>query len=359
MISKPRPFIPAAEAPDPFQLVTDPSKRSFNGGDVTRLPDEGLDLKYPATENLPEYRRDIPNAALVPSCRCFNASICVAPDGRLVMGYRVEQVNAMSTIAIARVNEGSLSVEENVPIEFPAGEEKGLHWEDPHLAAINGQLLMMVACVKFGAPSICRQRLFLLDHNTFRVLVEIKLPYGRALEGHPEKNWLPFETPEGGLAILYDQRPWQVIEHPSADGLTTPGLLGWRMPGKRLNGRTPPVKLPGGRMYLTFFGGHVKHDYRGARYFMGALVFSADRPYGIVLATPEPLCWGSECSPTLLSARPASGHPCCIYPSGAVIRGEEVLVSCGVNDSYNCFLQYRLTELMAKMSPVNAGGYFA
>ncbi len=359
MSEAPKPFIPVPEAPHPFQLVTDPAKRSFNGYDLTKLPEDGLELKYPATEKLPEYKRDIPNSSLVPACRCFNASICRAPDGRLVMAYRVEHVNAMNTIAIARIHEGTLSVVHNVPSEFPAEDVKGAHWEDPHMAVVGGHLLMMVAWVKFGAPSICRQRLFEVDAETLQVMGEIPLPYGRAMEGHPEKNWLPFETPEGGLAIIYDQRPWQVIEHPSADGHTGPGLVGWRMPGKRLNGRTPPVKLPGGRMYLTFFGGHVKHDYRGARYFMGALAFSADRPYGIVLATPEPLCWGSESSPTLLSSRPASGHPCCIYPSGAVIVGDEVLVSCGVNDSYNVFLQYRLADLLAKMSPVNAGGQFA
>ena len=170
---------------------------------------------------------------------------------------------------------------------------------------------------------------------------------------------MPFETPEGGLAIVYSQRPWTVIEHPSADGHTTPGLVGWRQPGKYLSGRTPPVKLPGGKMYLSFFGGHVKHEYRGSRYFMGALIFSADRPYSVIMATAEPLAWGTEASPTLLSSRPASGHPCCIYPAGCVIAGGEVIVSCGVNDSYNVFLHYDLADLMAKMTPVNAEGQFA
>lgn len=351
----------APSRPEPTQLVTDHTKSSQIGHyDLTRLPAGGLVLKYPAIEVLPEFLKRIPNESLHPACRCFNASLCRAPDGRLVMAYRVELFNAMNSIAIARIMPVSLSVACSIPIEFPKEEGiSGVHWEDPHLAVVGGKLLLMVSWVKFGCPSICRQRLFVLDQDGFFIIEEIALAYGRALEGHPEKNWLPFETPEGGIAILYDQRPWQVIEHPSATGHITPGLIGWRMPGKRLNGRTPPIKMPGGHMYLTFFGGHVKHEYRGTRYFMGALVFSSDRPYGIVLATPEPLCWGSEASPTLLSARPASGHPCCIYPSGAVIQGEEAIVSCGVNDSYNVFLRYRLTDLLAKMSPVNPEGQFA
>jgi predicted GH43/DUF377 family glycosyl hydrolase len=276
------------------------------------------------------------------------------------MAYRVEHWDSGNEIAIARVHRDTLAVMSNHPVRFPTKqEEAGAHWEDPHLTVVGGRLLLMVAWVKFAVPTICQQRLFVLDHHTFAVLEEIVMPYGRALEGHPEKNWLPFETPEGGLAIVYDQRPLQIIEHPSAAGHTTPGLVGWRMPGKRLNGRTPPVKLPGGKMFLMFFGGHVKHEFRGTRYFMGAMVISADRPYGIVMATAEPLAWGSEWSPTYLSSRPASGHPCCIYPSGAVVRDDEVLVSCGVNDSYNVFLQYRLTDLLAKMTPVNAEGNFA
>lgn len=342
----------------PMQLVTDHTQSSKLGGHPGNLPPGGLVLTYPAVEQLPEFLRTIPNEQLLPGCRAFNLSICQAPDGRILGAYRLEHWNGMNTIAVAEMDSLGFSVIRNHPITFPADGNKGAHWEDPRLAVVGGQLLLICAWVVFGAPTICRQRLFMLDPD-LHVAGEIVLPYGRAMEGHPEKNWMPFETPEGGLAIVYAQRPWQVIEHPSKAGIEGPGLTGWRMPGKYLSGRTPPLKLPGGRMYLAFFGGHVRHDYRGARYFMGALVFSADRPYGLVMATPEPLAWGTECSPTLLSSRPASGHPCCLYPAGAILQGEEVVVSCGVNDSYNALLTYRLTELLGKMSPVNASGGFA
>lgn len=352
-----RPYVP----PDPFQLVTDPSKASRLAGDASRVPDDGLELKYPAVEQLAEYFRTIPNAALLPGCRAYNLSICQLPDGRVLGAYRLEHWNARNTLAVCWLDPLNLEVHCNMHLTFPVEEVKGAHWEDPRLAIVGGQLLLICAWVKFGAPTICRQRMFLLEETggVVRAAGEIRLPYGRAEEGHPEKNWMPFETPEGGLAIVYGQRPWHVIEHPSAAGVTGPGLVGWKMPGKFLSGRTPPVKLPGGRMYLAFFGGHVRHEYRGARYFMGAMAFSADRPYAIVLATPEPLAWGTEASPTLLSSRPASGHPCCLYPAGAIIQGEEVIVSCGVNDSYNVLLRYGLTDLMSRMTPVNAEGIFA
>lgn len=354
-------------SPDPFQLVTDHTKSTVTHFDIRRLPDSGLELKYPAVEKLQEFVKALPNETFGECCRTYNASICRGPDGGLVAAVRVERWNAMNVLCLVRLTERLEPVptrtmhgwQTAVELDFPDDGVKGAHWEDPRLAVVAGQLLLICAWVKFGTPTICRQRLWRLDPATFAVLGEIELPYGRSAEGHPEKNWMPFETPEGSLAILYQQRPWTVIENPSHQGHETPGLVGWKMPGKYLSGRTPPVKLPGGHLYLSFFGGHVKHEYRGARYFMGALVFSTDRPYGVVMATPEPLVWGSECSPTLLSARPASGHPICIYPSGAVVRGEEVVVSCGVNDSYNVFLSYRLTDLISRMVPVNKEGQFA
>lgn len=358
-MSKLPPLTPPSGYPEPFQLVSDPSKGSRIGGDVTKIPAGGLVLKYPAIEELPEFLREIPNRSLLPGCRAFNLSITKAPDGRILGAYRLEHWNGMNTLAIAVMDPLNFHVERNIHLEFPPDLEPGAHWEDPRITVVGGELLLICAWVRFGAPTICRQRLFLLDQSDFRVMGEINLPYGRAAEGFPEKNWMPFETPEGGLAIVYQQRPWTIIEHPSAAGHDGPGLVGWRMPGKYLSGRTPPLKLPGGRMYLSFFGGHVKHDYRGARYFMGALIFSADRPFSVILATPEPLCWGSERSSTFLSSRPASGHPCCIYPAGAVLQGDMVVVSCGVNDSYNVLLQYSLTDLMSRMTPVNPAGIFS
>lgn len=344
----------------PEQLVTDHTKSAMIGKtyDLTKLPDEGIALPHPAIEKLPEYLATIPSDELVPGCRHFNASVCRDAQGRLLLAYRLELVNARNVIAIARLSD-DLDVLHTFTVNFPDEGIKAVQWEDPRLSVVAGELLLICAWVKFGTPSICRQRLWRIDPDSLQPMTEIIMPYGRAAEGHPEKNWMPFEAEDGGLALVYQQREHCVIEHPSADGYTTPGLVGWKSPGRYLSGRTPPVRLPDGKHWLAFFGGHVKHEYRGARYFVGALVFTASRPYGVVLATPQPLCWGTEASPTLLSARPASGHPCCLYPAGVVINGREVLVSCGVNDSYNVFLRYNLPDLLARMQPVNDRGEFA
>ena len=338
----------------PCQLVTDHARSSHLSGDIMGLGN-GLELKYPAIEEMKEFVTTIPNASLLPGCRAFNGSICRDPQGRILFAYRLEKWNAMNEVAIARLNT-DLDVLDNVRVQFPVPlpEAVGVHWEDPRLAVVAGELLLIVAWVKFGTPSICRQRLFRLDPDSLQPLDEFSLPYGRAAEGHPEKNWMPFENEVGGLGLVYAQRPWQVIEHPTSKGYRTEGLNFWPH-GKFLSGRTPPIAIDSVRN-LAFFGGHVKHAYRGARYFFGALTFSRRAPYVILQATSEPLGWGSECSPTFLSSRPASGHPCCIYPAGTVLTGDSLLVSCGVNDSYNVILQYSLRDLLGRMSHVTLEG---
>ena len=344
-----------------MQLVSDSSpghlEKAFPAPvyDVTKIPEDGLLLAYPPIEQLPEFLTRIADADLLPGCRNFNAAIARNVDGGLLLAYRHERWDAMNQICIARMS-ADLDVQGNTLLEFPDDGVRGAHWEDPRLLVVGGELLLICAWVKFGTPSICRQRMFRLNPQTLQPEEEQTLPYGRAGEGQPEKNWMPFERLNGSLAIVYAQRPHTVIEHPSSDGHQTPGLQEWFNPGKFLSGRTPPLLLPDGRRFLAFFGGHVKHEYRGARYFIGAYCFEADAPYRVLAGTPEPLGWGSECSPTYHSARPASGHPLCLYPSGAVLAGQELLVSCGVNDSYNVLLRYNLDALLARMRPVDEDG---
>jgi predicted GH43/DUF377 family glycosyl hydrolase len=180
--------------------------------------------------------------------------------------------------------------------------------------------------------------------------------FGLRGDGCTEKNWLPFEMPDGRVAVVYSQRPLIVIEADTRKEYRTMGLVQWAH-GKRINGRTPPLLIGPGH-YLSFFGGHVPDTIRGARYFMGAQCMEAKPPFRIIAATQEPLCWGSQASPTLLSSRPGSGYPACIFPAGVLLEGETVLVSCGVNDSYNVFLRYDLGELLAKMRSVDEQGRF-
>lgn len=316
------------------------------------VPDEGLYCTHPAVEHLPEFMGNISAQSLMPACRNFNGAICLV-HGKLVMAYRREANSAMNTIVMAELN-SEYAVVRNIPVEIPP--MPGVHYEDPRLAVIGNWLYLIVAHVKFGMPNLCKQRLFKLNHE-YQPIEEIDVPYGHHENGLAEKNWLPFELPTGGIGIVYSQRPHLVIEVESSVGHHTPGVKGWAY-GKSMNGRTPPMRF-GEDYYLSFFGGHIKHEFRGARYFMGAQLFRAKAPFDVLMCTKDPLCWGSELSPTIFSARPGSGHPCCIFPAGIVRDNGHVVVSCGVNDSYVALLRYSINELVSKMYQVNAKGDWA
>ncbi len=210
--------------------------------------------------------------------------------------------------------------------------------------------------MKFGIPNVCRQRMVELDAQ-IKIVREISLPFGNSDNGAVEKNWMPFEMPGGDLGLVYSQRPHLVIDTVSTAGHQTQGLVQWKY-GTRLSGRTPPIRIDTDR-YLAFFGGHVKHAFRGTRYYFGALTFSARAPFRILAATPEPLVWASEQSPTIFSSRPGAGHPICIYPAGIIRESEdEIILSAAVNDSYTVLLRYSLGYLLWSMAEVTEKGEF-
>jgi predicted GH43/DUF377 family glycosyl hydrolase len=315
------------------------------------LPDDGVECLHPPIERLPEFMGHISASGLNPACRNFNGAICEY-QGRFVMAYRSEAYSALNSVWMAELNSEFAPVA-CVKINIPA--DPGVNYEDPRLAVVGGRLHLIVAHVKFGIPNTCKQRLFVLGED-WQPIQEIEVNYGNSQNGNIEKNWLPFELPNGGLGLVYSQRPHLVIDVASSIGHQTQGVKAWGY-GKSMNGRTTPLRISES-YYLSFFGGHIKHDFRGARYFVGAQLFRAAAPFDVLFATRNPLAWGSEFSPTVLSARPGSGHPCCLFPAGSVQSGSDIIVSCGVNDSYIALLKYSIPELIAKMEPVNLRGEF-
>ena len=326
-----------------------PTDEELSLRSLVNFPPTGLPLDFPAIEELPEFMGRVDVSSLHPCCRAFNPSICAFMGGRF-MAYRSEAVNAINSVRLARLS-ADLAVTADMSVQLPP--ESGVQYEDPRLTEVAGKLHLMVVHVKFGMPNICKQRLFVIEPDG-SVECEIPLPFG--MEGKPEKNWLPFELPGGDLGIVYTQKPHHVIEVTRAIGHMSPGLLDFKL-GRMLSGRTPPLRVYGST-YLSFFGGHVKHSYRGARYFVGAQLFSAKPPYEIMAATPTPISWPSECAPNLFSDRQSSGHPICIFPGGIIKEGDNLIVSCGVNDSYIVFLRYSLSALLRGMKAVDGDGHF-
>ena len=301
-------------------------------------------IEHPPIEADSHFLGRISPSDLVPAARCYNPSLC-RHGGSLLMAYRAESYTAISRIAMAELD-SELTVRRTLVVPLP--EAPGdCHWEDPRLVDIGGRLHLMACYVRLiGGPPVCQQRLFVLDSKTFEPTYEYVLGFGRI--AGIEKNWAPFEGAEGKACFVYQQRPRMVIEVESRAGHESPGVP-IAPAGASLSGRSCPIRA--GNELLEFVGGWVRIQQRGGRYWYGAQMVRAHPPYDVTRYIPQPLAWGSEASPTIHSPRPGGGHPCHVFPSGAALDGDGVIVSVGVNDSYCVLMRYGLQELWDMMIP--------
>lgn len=310
-----------------------------------------IPLPFPAIEELPEFVGNIESSQLQHGARHYNGSICDF-GGHTYLVYRFETFSAVSKLGICELDSEFMVIgdkEVNIPPQIAT------HYEDPKMTVVGDKLVVGFANVKLGVPPLCQQRLVVIgrlerpDFGGIGFIEEIAAPFGNI--GGIEKNWAPFQMPNGVLGIVYSQKDRLVINVETGDGHWSKQTC----PTPRessLSGRTPPLRISP-EFYLEFVGGHIPFQQRAARYWFGAQLFSAEAPHRVMRATKEPLVWGTEASTTVFSPRPYAGHPCCIFPAGVMRERDNVIVSCGVNDSYIALLRYNVAELLAKMEPVS------
>lgn len=305
------------------------------------VPPHEIDLPHPAIESLPEFVCRVESHDLQHGVRHYNGSIA-RHEGRIFMAYRFESFRALSRVGLCELD-SDFRVLRDAVLE-PVLEKRETQIEDPHMASVGGKLIIVISNVVREFPPTCRQRVFTVDPRNLRIEAEIDAPFGMGIE----KNWTPFELPDGSLGIVYKQRARMVIRVGDKEGWAHESP--YVSPAESsLSGRTGPLRISDG-LYLEFVGGHVRIQHRGTRYWFGALIFEAKPPFKVVDYTKEPLVWASEASPTLFNPIPKGGHPVCILPAGAMISGEDVHVSCGVNDSYVAILKFSLRDILRKMS---------
>lgn len=300
-----------------------------------------IEIPYPAVEDHPNFMGRIPSETLVRGARHYNPSIC-RHRGRVLMAYRVESYRCVSTVALCELD-SEFRVARTSVVNLPP-EPGDVHWEDPHLCEAGGRLYLMALYIRLVVPPVCRPRVFEVDPDTFGVVSEVPMSFGRL--GGIEKNWAPMELANEKLGFVYSQRPRMVVEIESMAGHESPGVP-IAPQGATLSGRSCPVRV--GIAYLEFVGGWIRIPDQGGRYWFGAQMVRGVPPYDVLKYVPEPLCWGSEASPTIHNRRPRAGHPACVYPAGAILEKADVIVSVGVNDSYCCLMRFNVPELLDRM----------
>jgi len=260
-----------------------------------------------------------------------NGSICMH-KGKLLYAYRIEHYDSWwrnSRIALTTLNPDTLQPETPGALLTGLVSDKGKHIEDPRLFSDGGELIMsytdgysMYMATQFKA-------------GQFGKSVKLIRKGGNIPEFNgSEKNWtnIPNRTElitnlDGNIQL--------------DSGVTLPTGLKWDF--GTIRGGTPLIELPGGEL-LTFF--HSKRVFSVPRqfsvYYAGAALF--DSKLTVLAQSKKPMFIPPFLDRGVL--RP-SVNINCVFPAGIVLKGDDVLVSCGENDYRTVIYRIPLKKILS------------
>jgi predicted GH43/DUF377 family glycosyl hydrolase len=235
-----------------------------------------------------------------------------------------------------------------VPQRYPMEQ-----WEDPRaMVGADGRIYLgMATWVHYKNWSI-RQSFARLTHDWRTLEPLFEAPYGGntripATGRTHEKNWIWFEH-DGRWTCQYSINPGEFF---SVDGKGNV-IQSWKSPeitvpwthGLPLRGGTPLTRV--GDELIGFFHTSTVWNKPKRRYFMGAYALEGKPPFRLRRMTTEPLLIGSEHDFRAL------GGPLVIFPNGALLDGDDWLVTFGVNDEACGWIKIPHKELQGVLKPV-------
>lgn len=155
-----------------------------------------------------------------------------------------------------------------------------------------------------------------------------------------EKNW-SFFSHDDELYAVYSIAPHRVL---AIDGdkaelaHETPTRGPWS--GGEARGGATPVRV--GDEYVSFFHARSHHDGHLA-YEMGAYTFAAEPPFYFQRMTPRPILVADR------KTKPAAVPYPVVFPCGAVLLGEDWIVSMGVHDRWSELHRFAAVDVDAQL----------
>lgn len=222
----------------------------------------------------------------------------------------------------------------------------GEHHEDPRAYNFDGELFISYCNFRNIHGSYAHQCLAALTGG-FHARSPLRVVYGNNgahLMGNKwhEKNWTWFRR-DGQLFLHYMTFPQVVCR---VDGTKVveefkTEKFNWLWQHGEPRGGSPPVLI--GDRYYCFFHSSLPNEQFRARYYMGAMSFSAKPPFQLLEMTNAPLLGGSEFDPR------NSGAPLVVFPEGAIYDNGVWFVTMGVNDCACAWIKIPHGELLKKM----------
>jgi predicted GH43/DUF377 family glycosyl hydrolase len=236
--------------------------------------------------------------------------------------------------------------------------------EDPRLTEIDDELYMTyVVTPTPSPPGAVRRRLGIPQPETagpraalakvddFRQFTRLGFitPFGadernavlfpEKIEGkyaalHRPSNWIgpgyPVEAPSIWFAFL-DELPGKMYDHKVVIAPEQP----WE--AKKIGAGPPPIKTEAGWL-LVYHGVNPDHVYRG-----GAALLDLEEPWKVIARTEEPILEPEE------DYEVEGDVPNVVFPEGAVVIGDELLVFYGAADKVCCVASAPLDEFITSL----------
>lgn len=267
----------------------------------------------------------IPNEA-IGRHQYFNCSI-VEFDGQLLLAVRAGWSGA--NLAICELDPTTFMPRRTVEI-YPHHDLCHAGREDPRLFVHRGKLHLFFSGVQkllgkiIVHPMLCRLE---SRDQDYHVAATWSPKFSR--RQHWEKNWGMFSR-EDELYAVHTIAP-HIVLHVAGEQECFPfSRHDWRprWAGGLLRGGAAPA-LVGGEYYCFFHGAIDKPGADPKRiYTAGVYTFQARPPFKPMRYTPEPILW------PLNSDRPKGLDISVCFPCGAVLRGDQWLMSYGYHDKW-------------------------
>jgi hypothetical protein len=171
--------------------------------------------------------------------------------------------------------------------------------------------------------------------------------YGKNKSGI-EKNWTYFDY-NGEMWVCYNPAKNEFIRvNPYGNDVleTRVGEKEIFYQYGHLRGGTPPVWIEDKKRYLSFFHGSSANEWLLRRYYMGALLIDPET-MKITDISEKPLVFGSAKEEFC-----GNGNGMCVFPMGKIRKGDNWVVSCGINDTYNALITISNEKVMSSLVPV-------
>lgn len=270
----------------------------------------------------------------------------VLPDGTFRLRF-------LSHLRLARVSADGMQVEmlDQRPWLFPEEEWEEFGVEDPRATVIGGELYVTYVAVsrRLGiAPALLRARwpggrperlgVILPAENKDVVLFPRRFG-GRYLGLHRPLARDALAAPNVQFARSPDLVHWGGHGH-----LMGPGRGAWD--SYRIGSGPPPLRTKKGWL-LVYHGVERRRGDPIGRYSVGAALLDLRDPARVLARAPRPI---------LRPERPWERRgftPNVLFPTGAILRGDELTLYCGAADTCVTSVTVSLGEVLSRLKPVH------